>query len=81
MEFTVPKPSKMIAEKPLDKRGRSTAPVQIELQLARWIAIIATHDNITQSAFLSDEIREYVTHHYKRVQKEMGKEIDDLGSK
>lgn len=70
--------AKNSADKPPKAKGRKTAPIQVEVQLARWVAIIATHDGITQSELLSPIIKEPITHAYKRVQKEMGKEIEGL---
>lgn len=65
---------------PKDDRGnRKAAPVQVKKDLARWIAVIATHDGITQADLLDPWLRQRVLTEYQRVQREMGKEIAALG--
>lgn len=63
---------------PPGKPQRRTQAVQIEKELARMVAVIASHRGISQSEFLSDYIRQYVTTNYRQVRTAMGKELDEL---
>lgn len=70
--------AKKKAEDGSPKRERATAPVQVDKKLARMIAVIATHDGITQSELISPVLRQFVEANYKRAVKEMGTEADEL---
>ena len=59
-----------------EERQRRTAAVQIEKDLARMIAVIASHDGITQSDLVSAHLRPFILTHYERVQQAIQKEIE-----
>ncbi len=54
-----------------DRTNRRTAPIQVEKELARMAAVIASHDGITQSDLLSPFLRQFLRTHYERVQAEI----------
>jgi hypothetical protein len=60
--------------------GRKTAPVQIEKELARMAAVIASHDGITQAELLSPVIRGFLRGQYERVQKEIQERIRQMNN-
>ena len=69
-----------------DRAGRRTAPIQVEKELARMAAVIASHDGITQAELVSPVLRQFLRTHYERVQKEIQENIkkmaeDDRGGK
>jgi hypothetical protein len=59
-----------------DKRNRKSAPVQVDIDLARMIGVISTHDGITQAELISDHLRPFVLTNYARVQRQIGEELD-----
>ncbi len=59
------------------KEGRRTAAVQIELDLARMAAVVASHRGITQSAVVSPVLRDYLTAQYRLVKEEIDRELKD----
>ncbi len=59
-----------------DRSNRKTAPVQVEKDLARMCAVIASHDGITQSELISAHLRPFLLMHYERVQKAIRAELD-----
>lgn len=61
-----------------DRSNRKTAPVQVKKDVARWVAVVATHDGITQADLLDPVLRHWAITNYRRVLREMGKEIEDL---
>lgn len=61
------------------KAGRKTAPVQIDKELARMVAVIASHDGITQADLLNDHLRPFVKAHFERVQQQITKTLRDMG--
>lgn len=63
-----------------DRGGRKTAPIQVEKELARMAAVIASHDGITQSDLISPQIRQFLKTHYERVQKEIQERIRKMNS-
>jgi hypothetical protein len=71
-------PGKAEADGERPKRARRTAPVQVEKELARMVAVIASHRGISQSDFLSPFIKQYVITNYRQVRGAMGKELDEL---
>lgn len=54
-----------------DGKGRKTAPVQVDKDLARMAATIAAHDGRTIADILSPLIKQWIMTNYERVQKEM----------
>jgi hypothetical protein len=58
-----------------ERRARKSAPIQIEKELARWAAVISSHDGITQSELVSDHLRPFLRAHYERVQQEIQAEL------
>jgi hypothetical protein len=58
--------------------GRRTAPVQVDKELARMIAVIASHDGITQADLLNDHLRPFVKMHYERVQQQITKTLKEM---
>lgn len=60
------------------KRDRKSAPIQVDKEIARRVAVIATHMGITQSEFVTPYIRQYVNTHYRKVVSEMGDEAEGL---
>lgn len=58
-----------------ERPGRRTAPIQVERDLARMAAVIASHDGVTQSDVVSDHLRPFLTAHYERVMKAIGREL------
>ena len=62
-----------------DRSNRKTAPVQVKKDLARWVAVVATHRGITQADLLDPWLRQRVLTEYRLVTQEMGQEIDQLG--
>lgn len=60
------------------KRNRRTAPVQIDRELARRAAVVATHMGITQSELLSPRLAQFINTMYRKVVSEMGDEAQEL---
>lgn len=58
--------------------GRRTAPIQVDKDLARMIAVIASHDGTTQADVVSAHLRPFVLMHYDRVQKAIEAELKGL---
>ena len=67
------KPRKVV--KTEDRSGRRTAPVQVEKDLARMAAVIASHDGITQSDLVSPLLRPFLEGEYARVQESIRREL------
>jgi len=65
-----------VAESGEDRSNRKSAPVQVEKDLARKVAVIATHRGISQSALLSPVIRRFVEAQYEIVSGEIQKEVE-----
>lgn len=65
---------------PTEPGGRRTAPVQVMKDIARWVAVVATHDGVTQADLLDPWLRQRALTEYQRVQREMGREIEGLSS-
>lgn len=63
-----------------DRSNRKTAPVQVKKDVARWVAVVATHDGVTQADLLDPVLRQWALTNYRRVLGEMGRELDELGS-
>lgn len=67
-----------VAKKPEpkdDRAGRRTAAIQIEKDLARMAAVIASHRGITQSDLCSPVLRDYLTLQYRLVKEEIDREL------
>lgn len=58
-----------------DRSNRKSAPVQVEKDLARKVAVIATHRGISQSALISPVIRKFVEAQYALVSAEIQEEV------
>jgi len=58
-----------------DRSNRKSAPIQVEKDLARKVAVIATHRQISQSALISPVIRRFVETQYAIVSGEIQKEV------
>jgi CHASE3 domain sensor protein len=58
-----------------DRRGRRTAPVQVDKDLARMCAVIASHDGVNQADVLRDVLRPFLEANYKRVQQAIEAEL------
>ncbi len=56
--------------------GRRTAPVQVLKDVARMIAVVATHDGVSQADLVDPWIRQRAIMEYKRVSREIGREIE-----
>lgn len=56
-------------------RMRKSAPIQVERDLARMAAVIASHDGITQSDLISPHLRPFLLTHYRRVQQAIRDEL------
>ncbi len=56
-------------------RTRKSAPIQVERDLARMAAVIASHDGITQSDLISPHLRPFLLTHYRRVQQAIHAEL------
>lgn len=63
---------------PGEKGGRTTAPIQIEMELARMAAVIASHDGITVSKLMSPVVRQFLLTNYERVQREIQARISQM---
>lgn len=61
-----------------DRSGRKTAPIQVDKELARMVAVIASHDGITQAELLRDHLRPFVKMHFERVQQQITKTLRDM---
>lgn len=61
-----------------DRSGRKSAPVQVKKDLAKMVAIIATHDDVTQADLLDPVLRQWAITNYRRVMREIGKEIEGM---
>jgi len=61
-----------------EKPTRRTAAVQIEKELARMAAVIASHRGITQSDVCSPALRAYLTAQYRIVKEEIDRELKGL---
>lgn len=59
-----------------NREGRNTAPIQVEKDLARMAAVIASHDGITQAKLVSPIIRQFLEVEYDRVQKQIREELN-----
>jgi hypothetical protein len=59
-----------------DRSGRKTAPIQVEKELARMVAVIAAHRQISQGELISPVIRSFVVSEYRKTQAAMGRELD-----
>lgn len=59
-----------------DRSGRKSAPIQVDKQLARWAAVVASHRGITQAELVSPVLRPFLLAQYRLVQEEMGQEIE-----
>lgn len=73
----MPRPKK---EKPGNQPGekkptRSTAPIQIDAELARMAAVIASHDKTSISEIISPLVRQWLLTNYERVDQEMQSRI------
>ena len=65
-------------DEPAPSGGRRTAPVQVMKDIARMIAVVATHDGVSQADLVDPWIRQRAIMEYKRVSREMGREIEGL---
>lgn len=75
--LAVAKPTKKPEPEVKDERsGRKTAPIQVEKELARWAAVVASYDQITQAELVSDHLRPFLKAHFERVQAAMRRELD-----
>lgn len=63
-----------------DRSNRKSAPIQVEKDLARMAAVVASFRGITQSELCSPALRPFLTTQYRLVQAEMGKEIEGGGA-
>jgi hypothetical protein len=73
--LAVAKSRKPEPEVKTDRSGRNTAPVQVEKDLARMAAVVASHDGITQAALVSPILRPFLLAQYARVQEAIRREI------
>lgn len=83
MSKAIASPTTMLAGRgsDTDKQTRRSVAVQIDKDLGRMVAVIASHDGVTQSDVISPFLRPHVLAHYERVQKEIRAEIETLQSK
>lgn len=80
--------SLLMAKKPAAKkdgtdtpeRKRNTAPVQIEKELARMAATIASHDGVTQSELLSPVVRQFLIMNYERVKRQIQENLNRMNA-
>ncbi len=75
MVITMAEPKRKFSEVKEDRSGRKSGPIQVEKDLARMAAVIAAHDNITQSELVSDHLRPFLITHYRRVQQAIREEL------
>lgn len=80
MGATVAKEPKPKPKSGDDRSNRRTAPVQVEKDLARMAAVIASHDGITQSDLVAPVLRPFLRMHYERVQKEIQAQLKQMNS-
>jgi hypothetical protein len=78
-----PKAAESGDESPKDDRSnRKSAPIQVEKELARMAAVIASYRGITQSELCSPAIRPFLMAEYRLIQEEMAKGLkDDRGGR
>lgn len=62
-------------EKRESKRVRKTAPIQVDADLARKVAVIASHRRKAASEIISPVIRDFVEAQYALVSSEIQKEV------
>lgn len=60
-----------------ESRGRRTAPIQVEKELARMVAVIASHRGIGQSDVVSAHLRPFLLAQYELVRQEIQRELDE----
>lgn len=66
-------------EQPVDDRSnRKTAPIQVDKDLARMAAVIASHRGITQAKLVSPHLRPYLIGLYQEVQEEIAAELEKV---
>lgn len=58
-----------------DRSGRKTAPIQVPKDLARMVATIAAHDQISQAEVIQPLIEQAVRTQYERVQREIAERV------
>lgn len=63
---------------PEKDRGRKTAPVQIDRELAKMITAIAQHDDENVSDLLSPVIRQWAITNYRRILAEGAKRLEGI---
>lgn len=59
--------------------GRKTAPIQVDKDLAKMVAVVASHDGTTQAELISSHLRPFVVMHYERVMKAIAQELKGMG--
>lgn len=64
-----------------DRSARKTAAVQIEKDLARMAAVIASHRGVTQSEVCSPVLRPHLLTQYRLVQEEISRELRERDQK
>lgn len=60
-----------------DRSNRKSAPIQIDKDIARMAAMVATYRGVTLAELCSPALRPFITTQYRLVQLEMTKEIRD----
>jgi hypothetical protein len=66
------------SEKPKDDRSnRKSAPIQIEKDVAKMAAMVATYRSITMSDLCTPVLRPFITMQYRLLQEEMARGLKD----
>jgi hypothetical protein len=56
--------------------GRTTAPVQVDKELARMAAVIAAHRGVTVGEVVGPVLKPYLLTQYRLTQEQIRKELD-----
>ena len=67
----------LMAERKKKGTGRTTTAIQIDKDLARKAAVVASHRGMTQSALISPVVREFIEAQYALVSAEIQREVKD----
>ena len=64
-----------------DRSGRKPAPIQVDKDLARMVAVVAAHDGVTQGQLIEPVLRPFMLAQYARVQNAIKTELADQPAK
>jgi hypothetical protein len=60
-----------------DRSNRRSAPIQVDKDIARMAAMVATFRGVTLADLCSPALRPFITTQYRLMQAEMAKELQD----